>query len=227
MRQTKETAGKTAKGKWRETTRKGKKVIIDPDGRIYHGTPEEVRDAVLVPWRRSALAESLRFALYLRRSGIIDAAEFSEMCADRRSNIMFGAHNESASVSIPADVFLQLQAGARLVGFDSIDDYFADLWRGALEIILDLAQTETGKREIPLTRHEQSALERIRGKQCERASTSWRFPTGGLSAKTPTTGFPKCRALRGQHACPWARHTGLASVSAGSDGGATPAASHG
>ena len=156
------TAGKTATGKWRETTRKGERVLIDPDGRIYHGTAKEVRDAALVPWRRSELAESLRLAFYLRRSEVIDAAEFSEMCRDRRRHaIMGGAHDESASVRIPADVFIRLQAGARLVGFDSIDDYLADLWRAELEAILDLAQSETGKRELPLTRHERAALERI------------------------------------------------------------------
>ena len=157
------TAGKTATGKWRETTRKDVRVLIDPDGRIYHGTAKEVRDAALVPWRRSALAESLRLAFYLRRSEVIDAAEFSEMCRDRRRHaIMGGAHDESASVSIPADVFIRLQAGARLVGFDTFDDYLAELWRGELEALLDFAQSETGKREIPLTRQERAALERMK-----------------------------------------------------------------
>lgn len=158
------TAGKTANGKWRETRRNGVRVLIDPDGRIYHGTPEEVRDAALVPWRRSALAESLRLALFLRRSGTIDAAEFSEMCRDRRrSNIMFSEYDRTAFVEPPADVFIRLQAGARLVGFDTFDDYLDDLWRGELEALLDFAQSETGKREIPLTRQERAALERIKG----------------------------------------------------------------
>ena len=66
------TAGKTAannggaqgaatttkgNGYWRETRRKGERVLIDPAGRIYYGTPEEVREAALMPRRRDALAE--------------------------------------------------------------------------------------------------------------------------------------------------------------------------
>ena len=192
------TAGKTAK-KWFETTRKGERVTISPNGQIYHGTPEEVRDAALVPWRRSALAESLKVALYLRRSGTIDAAEFREMCrAYRRDAVMFGAHDESASVRIPADVFIRLQAGARLVGFDSIDDYLADLWRGELESFAEFAQVE--KREIPLTRHERAALRRI--DYASRASiSSGDTPSASATADTrqrrvpqTTTGFKSAKS---------------------------------
>ena len=85
------------------------------------------------------------------------------MCRDRRrSHIMFGAHDESASVSIPADVFIRLQAGARLVGFDTFDDFLDDLWHGEAQALLDFALSETGKRELPLTRHERAALQRIK-----------------------------------------------------------------
>ena len=164
MSKQKKTAGKTAKDKgyWRETTRKGERVLIDPDGRIYHGTAQEVRDAALAPWRRRALAESLRLALFLRNSDTIGADEFREMCGDRRrSNLMFGANDESASVRIPMGIFIKLCAGARLVGFDSIDDFFADLWDEEMRALADVAESETGKREIPLTRQERAALERI------------------------------------------------------------------
>ncbi len=163
MSSKRKTAIKAAK-KWRETTRKGEQVTISPNGRIFYGTPEEVRDAALVPWRRLVLAESLKVALYLRRSEAIGAAEFREMCrARRRDAVMFGAHDETASVKIPADVFIRLQAGARLVGFDTFDDFLDDLWQDELEAILDFAQSETGKRELPLTRHERAAIEHIKG----------------------------------------------------------------
>ena len=158
--------GKTAKGNtrrvWRTTTRKGERVLIDPDGRIYHGTAQEVRAAALTPWRRRALAESLRLALFLRNSGTIGADEFREMCADRRrSNLMFGANDKTASVRIPMGIFIKLCAGARLLGFDSINDLLDDLWDGQMESLADIAESETGRREIPLTRHERAALERI------------------------------------------------------------------
>ena len=47
---------------WRETTRKGERVIVSPDGaRVYYGTAKEVRDAALLPRRRNELAAKLRF----------------------------------------------------------------------------------------------------------------------------------------------------------------------
>ena len=72
------TAGKTAtktnggaqgaakgNGKWRETRRKGERVLIDPAGRIIHGTAQEVREAALTPERRDALE-------ILRLDGLVD-----------------------------------------------------------------------------------------------------------------------------------------------------------
>ena len=69
------TAGKTAKktnggakgaakgnGYWRETRRKGERVLVAPDGRIYHGTAQEVREAAMTPNRRGALAQSIEWA---------------------------------------------------------------------------------------------------------------------------------------------------------------------
>ena len=169
---TKNTNGGSAQGAangnglWHETTRKGERVLIDPAGRIYHGTAQEVRGAALTPWRRKSLAQSLQAAHYLRRSDAIDMAEFCEMCADRRRHaIMGGAHDESKSIRIPADVFIRLCAGARLVGFDSMADYFADLWSEEIRALTDIAENVTGKRDIPLTRRERAALDRLRAER--------------------------------------------------------------
>jgi len=45
---------------------------------------------------------------------------------------------------------------------EKLDDYFRQLFESELEALLEVAQSETGKREIPMTRHERAALERLR-----------------------------------------------------------------
>ena len=63
------TAGKTAtkntntaKGAvWRTVATKRGTALRSPDGRLYYGTAQEVRDAALMPWRRKMLADGLRF----------------------------------------------------------------------------------------------------------------------------------------------------------------------
>lgn len=89
------TAGKTvrqkgsAKRAWtNRRDRAGNPYAIDPDGRKWHGTPAEVREAALMPWRW-------------------------------------------------------------------------DMWETQIYALLDVAQSDTGKREIPLTRHERAALDRL------------------------------------------------------------------
>ena len=163
---TRKTAGKTATNTkrqgWRETRRKGESVLIDPAGRIIRGTGRDVREAALTPEWRSILADSLRLARYLRNEKTIDAAEFRDWCEDRRrgaiaSNI---AHPLAPRVEVPEATFIKLQAGARLLGY-SWGEYLAELWRGELEALLDYAQSETGKAEIPLTRQERAALARL------------------------------------------------------------------
>lgn len=169
------TAGKTAKNTntrriWHTVTRNGVTRLAAPDGTRYHGTAGEVREAALMPDRRDALAQSLRLARYLRREGTLNAAEYRASCEDhRREAIKFGtvelkwAH----TVAISAEMLVLLAAGSRLVRGDgeTVKDYFAGLFRSELDALLDVAEEETGKREIPLTRHERAALERIRAIQ--------------------------------------------------------------
>ncbi len=160
-----EVAASTAKsnGKWRETTRKGDRVIIDPAGRVYHGTPEEVRKAALMPDRRDNLAQSLHLARHLRREGTLDAESYRAMCeSHRREAIWCGAADAKLphSISIPADALIMLEAGMRFMGYTP-DDFAEQLVQSQISVCLDLAECETGKREIPLTRHERAALDRI------------------------------------------------------------------
>ena len=159
-------AAKTAKGNgyWRTTTRKGKRVLIDPHGHTYHGTAQEIRDAALTPTTRRSLANGIKFALSMAEQFNYTPEQRREYVSEKRRDAIeretcFALLGET--VTIPADVYILLQAGARLL-FDNFDAYLADILHGELESLLDVAERETGKREIPLTRHERAALDRIR-----------------------------------------------------------------
>lgn len=142
----------------KKTTRE--KSLHSNGGRTYRGTRQEVRDAALFPVRRDMLARSLSLKRYLRSHGALTQDGYREICAEcRRDAIMQGANagGRGTLVSIPSGLFVLLMAGARLSG-KSEKDYFSDLWRKEIIALLDLSETETGKREIPLTRYERAAL---------------------------------------------------------------------
>ncbi len=162
---------KIAQGKWarwRTTTRKGERVLIDPNGHTYHGTAQEIRDEALTPTSRRSLANSIEF---VRRM----AEQFTHTHEERREYVREYVREKrrdaiekehcfaylQETIAVPADMYILLQAGARLL-FDNFDAYLADILHGELESLLDIAERETGKREIPLTRYERAALDRIR-----------------------------------------------------------------
>ncbi len=148
---------------WKTITKDGRRALRSPDGRIFYGTPSEVREAALMPWRRDALAKSQRLARYLAATGTYSHEELRDVCAENRREAIRQGHCDAvrgACVAVPAAAFIQLVAGARLVR-NSLEDYFADLWQGEIDAFLDLAEADTGVREIPLTRYERAALERL------------------------------------------------------------------
>ena len=63
-------------------------------------------------------------------------------------------------VIIDPAMFIKLQAGARMLGY-KWSEYLDQLWSGELESLLDYAESETGKRELPFTRQERAALARL------------------------------------------------------------------
>ena len=159
--------GKPKKAVWHTTTRKGERVLVDPDGHVYHGTPEEVREAALMPRRRDALAQSIEWARHTADKFNYTPDERREYIREKRRDAISAGHFDAhtgTNIPIPNDVYLQLCAGARLVMGDgeTVDDFFAQMFQTELEALLDVAESETGKREIPLTRHERAALDRLR-----------------------------------------------------------------
>ena len=153
------------KAVWRETRRKGVRVLVDPAGNVYYGTPEEVREAALMPERRDALAQSIEWARHVADKFNYTPEQRREYIREtRRDAIHSGAYDAhfGESVHVAADVYILLKAGARLVS-DNFDEFLAEVFQHELEALLDVAETDTGKREIPLTRYERAALDRLRG----------------------------------------------------------------
>ena len=147
---------------WKSVVKDGRIALRSPDGRHFFGTPAEVRACALMPWQRDMLAQRLKLMRDIHQNGTFTDEEFGDVCAgERRDMIRYSGTDRPCFVSedIPAAVYIQLCAGARLVA-DSTEDFFGELWRSELEALLDVAQNETGKREIPLTRHERAALAR-------------------------------------------------------------------
>lgn len=166
----------TKRGRWRETRRKGVPCLVSPDGRVYYGTAQEVRDAALTPTRRHMLAQELSWSRDM--SSVVRMSPDDRRAyyaAKRLEAILYGAADAKAnSAHIPCTErdYLLLNAGMRLVGYDSFPDFVAECVRGEIEALLDVAENETGKREIPLTRHERAALERIEAQAAERKSAA-------------------------------------------------------
>lgn len=156
----------SAKGKrkiWRTVQTARGKALRSPDGKLYYGTRQEVRDAALLPVRRDMLAGSLSLERYLRDWGTLTQGQFIESCAEsRREAIQYGTFDAThgVNVDIPADAYILLSAGSRLVR-DDFGAYLSELWRSEISSLLDVVEEDTGKREIPLTRHERAALKRL------------------------------------------------------------------
>lgn len=137
-----------------------------PDGRRWYGTVAEVREAALMPWRRKMLAHELRFIRSYAEDYGTDRETLAEWAkSKRRDAIQATAHDSCINIEVPAIDRIRLEAGARLMGY-TFDEYVAEVWKRELSALLDVAESKTGKREIPLTRHERAALARL-----ERASS--------------------------------------------------------
>ena len=157
-------AGKPKNAVWRKATRKGERVLIDPAGNVYHGTAQEIREAALVPYRRKMLADSIKFARYIAAQFDYTPEERREYVREKRRDAISAGHFDAhtgTNIPIANDVYILLCAGARLVR-DNFDEYLAELFRSELDALLDVAEDVTGKREIPLTRYEKAALDRLR-----------------------------------------------------------------
>lgn len=182
MKENGKTAGKTATnnnggaqgaanttkatGTWRTTTRKGERVLIDPDGHIYHGTAQEVREAALTPGQRDELAQSIEWARHT-------ADKFGYTPEQRREYIREKRHealrwNDYWTVQpyhahIKQELGIVAEAAARYMG-QTVEAFIADAVDAAIRGTIDVAELDAGEPGVglPLTRHERAALDRIK-----------------------------------------------------------------
>ena len=150
--------------RWRDTTRKGVRVSVSPDGRIYYGTAQEVRNAALSPSRRNSLACGIRWKLYVAKRCDFTPRERREAIMEERRDAIKQCDSDARMVAwyVPMSErdYIMLNAGARLLGL-SKEEYWAEVIESQKAALLNVAQRVTGKREIPMNRYERAALARL------------------------------------------------------------------
>lgn len=173
------TAGKTAtktnggaqgaakgNGYWRETRRKGERVLIDPAGRIYHGTAQEVREAALIPKRRGALAQQIEWARHTADKFGYTPDERREYVRERRREALMrndGDAVDAYTAYMKPELGIVAEAAARYMG-QTVEAFIADAVDAAVRGTMDLVELDAGKPGVglPVTRHERAALDRIK-----------------------------------------------------------------
>ena len=173
------TAGKTAtktnggaqgaakgNGKWRETRRKGERVLIDPAGRIIHGTAQEVREAALTPERRDELAQSIEWARHIADKFGYTPEQRREYIREKRREEL--RRNDFWTVApyhahIKQELGIVAEAAARYMG-QTVEAFIADAVDAAIRVTIDVVELDAGEPGVglPITRHERAALDRIK-----------------------------------------------------------------
>ena len=153
-------------GYWRETRRKGERVLIAPDGRIFHGTAQEVRDAALIPERRDELAGSIKYVRYMAKEFAYTPDERREYICEKRREAL--RRNDGDAVDayhahIKPELGIVAEAAARYMG-QTVEAFIADAVDAAIRGTIDLVELDAGKPGVglPVTRHERAALDRIK-----------------------------------------------------------------
>ena len=153
-------------GKWRETRRKGERVLIDPAGRIFHGTAQEVREAALTPERRDALAQSIEWARHTADKFGYTPEQRREYIREKRREEL--RRNDYWTVApyhahIKQELGIVAEAAARYMG-QTAEAFIADALFAAIRGTMDIAERDAGEPGVglPITRHERAALDRIK-----------------------------------------------------------------
>ncbi len=137
-------------GKWRETRRKGERVLIDPDGHIYHGTAQEVRGAAMTPRRREHLANDIKWT---RRTAkhYTQAELLGKIAENRREAIMQndGDVTDGYRVKIKQELGIVATAAARYMG-QTVEEFIADAVDAAVRGTIDVVELDAGKPGVGL-----------------------------------------------------------------------------
>lgn len=151
-------------GKWRKTRRKGERVLIDPAGRIFHGTAQEVREAALTPERRDELAQSIEWARHIADKFGYTPEQRREYIREKRREAL--RWNDFWTVQphhahIKQELGIVAEAAAKYMG-QAFDDFISEAVYAAIDATIDKVKSDTGADGLPLTRHERAALDRIK-----------------------------------------------------------------
>jgi len=151
--------------RWHTFVRKadGKAVLRAPDGREYEGTVAEVRAEGMAPWRRRMLADEIGVAWRITKPG---SEERAWIVAERRRDAIryaaFDKINGFTAARLPSSLAILAEAAARFMGQD-FDEFVAEAVEAQIQGTRDVCRQETGTYDLPLTRHERAALERLGG----------------------------------------------------------------
>ena len=153
-------------GYWRKTRRNGERVLIAPDGRIFHGTAKEVRDAAMIPHRRNELAQHIEWARHTADRFGYTPEQTAEAVREKRREALM--RNDSDAVGayfayMKPELGIVAEAAARYMG-QTVKAFIADAVDAAVRGTIDLVELDAGKPGVglPITRHERAALDRIK-----------------------------------------------------------------
>lgn len=161
-------AASTTKGNgyWRKAKHNGERVLIAPDGHIYHGTAQEVRDAAMTPHRRGALAQDMRWARHVAAKFDYTPEQAAEYVREKRREAI--SRNDADAVAayaahVKQELGIVAEAAARYMG-QTVEAFVADALEAAIRGTIDKAERDAGKPGVglPITRHERAALDRIK-----------------------------------------------------------------
>ena len=149
--------------KWRTVTKGGRTVLLSPSGRRYYGTPREIRNAALVPWRRDMLADGLRACRAMFPRDGADYAERARHCEERRRHALldsyaFDCDNTPSAANITPELLIFVRALARGKG-QTEGEYITQLL--SENVVAAMEADGKGVSRLVLTRHEQRALDRL------------------------------------------------------------------
>ena len=153
-------------GTWRTATRKGERVLIDPAGRIIHGTAQEVRDAGMTPHRRGALAQQIEWTRHTADRFGYTPEQTAEAVREKRREALRQNDGDAATAyraHMKPELGIVAEAAARYMG-QTVEAFIADALFAAIRGTMDIAERDAGEPGVglPITRHERAALDRIK-----------------------------------------------------------------
>ena len=157
------TAGKTArntkkqgvKSTWKTVRTKQGVALRSPEGRLYYGNPQEIRDIKMLPWVRKQLSDGVRYLRDYAARNAMSGEELRELVKELRRDAISSNHI-SKSVhggDTGCDREILARACARYMG-ETYEEYI----NGCIDAAIEAAIEDAPGYTIPRTRYEKAAL---------------------------------------------------------------------